>query len=166
VAFASKPKRLRVEGRLIVRRVKRLNPQAGHGQGELFDVWRHHAVFTTSPYQTLQAESHHRDHAIVEQVIGDAKGSALAHLPSGDFNANAAWALLWAIAHNLTRAAGALASPFHAKATTATIRAHLINTPARLARRSRRLTLHLPTNWAWRDAFTNLHTAACRPEVA
>lgn len=29
----------------------------------------------------LQAESQHRDHAIVEQVIADAAASALAHLP-------------------------------------------------------------------------------------
>ncbi|MGH3998668.1 MAG: hypothetical protein ACRDTJ_14545, partial [Pseudonocardiaceae bacterium] len=36
-----------------------------------------------------------------------AAASALAHLPSGSFSANAAWAVLWAIAHNLTRAAGA-----------------------------------------------------------
>src|SRR5664280_627465 len=34
----------------------------------------------------------------------------------------------------LTRAAGCLASAFHAKATTGTIRAQLINIPARLAR--------------------------------
>ena len=52
------------------------------------------------------------------------------------FTANAAWTVLWALAHNLTRAAGALASGFHARATTATIRAHLINVPARIARRA------------------------------
>jgi hypothetical protein len=39
------------------------------------------------------------------------------------------WAVLWAIAHNLTRAAGALAGAFHARATTVTIRAYLINIP-------------------------------------
>jgi hypothetical protein len=40
---------------------------------------------------------------------------------------SAAWAALWAIAHNLTRAAGVLVGIFHARATTTTIRAHLIN---------------------------------------
>ena len=114
-------------GRLIVRRVKRLNRP---GQDELFTTWRHHAVFVTSPFETLQAEGQHRDHAIIEQTIADAAASALAHLPSGVFSANAAWAVLWAIAHNLTRAAGTLASITHARATTATIRAHLINVPA------------------------------------
>jgi hypothetical protein len=36
------------------------------------------------------------------------KASALAHLPSGKFTANAAWFVLTVIAFNLTRAAGAL----------------------------------------------------------
>jgi hypothetical protein len=39
--------------------------------------------------------------------------------------------VLAAIAFNLTRAARTLASTFHARATTATIRAQLINVPAR-----------------------------------
>jgi hypothetical protein len=163
-AFASRPNRLRADGRLIVRRVKRLNPTTGTSeQGELFDTWRHHAVFTTSPFEMLQAETQHRGHAVIEQAIADAKGSALAHLPSGSFSANAAWAVLWAIAHNLTRATGVLASPFHAKATTATIRAHLVNVPARLARGARRLTLHLPERWPWQIAFEQLHAAIHKP---
>ncbi|MDV9203160.1 transposase, partial [Streptomyces sp. Wh19] len=85
--------------------------------------------------------------AVVEQVIADSKASALAHLPSGHFHANAAWLTLWAMAYNLLRAAGALTSAFHAKATTATLRAHLIQVPARIARSARRITLHLPHNW-------------------
>lgn len=162
-AFTSKPKNKRVDGRLVVRRVKRLNPKTASGQDGLFDVWRYHAVFVTSDFEMLQAESQHRDHAIVEQLIADGAASALAHLPSGSFNANAAWAVLWAIAHNLTRASGALASAFHARATTPTIRAHLINVPARLARSARRLTLHLPEQWPWEPAWANLHTAIHRP---
>jgi hypothetical protein len=42
---------------------------------------------------------------------------------------------------------GALAGAGHPKATTAIIRAHLINIPARLARSGRRLTIHLPQDW-------------------
>jgi hypothetical protein len=163
-AFTSRPKKQQVTGRLLVRRVKRLNPASiGPDQDELFTNWRHHAVFVTSPFEMLQAESQHRAHAIVEQVIADAAASALAHLPSGVFNANAAWAVLWAISHNLTRAIGTLASAFHARATTSTIRAHLINVPARLARGARRLTLHLPQGWPWQAAWTGLHTAVHRP---
>jgi hypothetical protein len=162
-AFTSRPARQQVAGRLTVRRVKRLNPKAATGQDGLFDVWRYHAVFVTGAFPMVQAEGFHRDHAIIEQVIADAAASALAHLPSGSFTANAAWAVLWAIAHNLTRAAGCLAGAFHARATTATIRAHLINVPARLARSARRLTLHLPACWPWQPAWATLHTAVCRP---
>jgi Transposase DDE domain group 1 len=166
-AFASKPAKHQAHGRLIVRRVKRKNPDSvGADQDVLFALWRHHAVFVTSSYQMLQAEGQHRDHAIIEQVIADAAASALAHLPSGAFNANAAWAVLWAISHNLTRAAGTLASAFHARATTATIRAHLINVPARIARSARRITLHLPQRWPWQAAWTGLHTAVHRPARA
>ncbi len=163
-AFSSKPKKHRVDGRLITRRVKRLNPTPG--QNGLFDVWRHHAVFVTSGFETLQAEAQHRDHAIIEQLIADGAASALAHLPSGSFSANAAWAVLWAIAHNLTRATGALASTFHSRATTPTIRAHLINVPARPARSARRLTLHLPQRWPWEPAWATLHAAIHRPRAA
>ena len=162
-AFTSRPHHQQATGRLIVRRVKRLNPKAAPGQDGLFDLWRHHAVFVTSPFQMLQAESQHRGHAIIEQVIADAAASALAHLPSGSFNANAAWTVLWAIAHNLTRAVGALAGTFHARAHTATIRTHLINVPARLARSARRLTLHLPDLWPWQSAWQTLHAAVHRP---
>ena len=165
-AFTSHPTTKQATGRLIARRVKRLNPKTEPGQDGLFAVWRYHAVFVTSDFEMVQAESQHRDHAIIEQVIADAVASALAHLPSGSFPANAAWAVLWAIAHNLTRAAGALASAFHARATTATIRAHLINIPARLARSARRLTLHLPEQWPWEPAWANLHTAIHRPHAA
>jgi Transposase DDE domain group 1 len=162
-AFTSRPKNQQVQGRLIVRRVKRLNPRTAPGQDGLFDIWRHHAVFVTSRIELLQAESDHRAHAIVEQVIAEAAASALAHLPSGSFTANSAWAVLWAIAHNLTRATGALAGAFHARATTSTIRAHLINVPARVARSARRVTLHLPESWPWQPAWTTLHAAIHRP---
>ena len=85
-AFTSKPKAHQVTARLIVRRVKRLNPDtAPAGQDELFSVYRHHAVFTNSLEPMLTAEAHHRDHAIVEQVIADLKSSALQHFPSGRY---------------------------------------------------------------------------------
>jgi hypothetical protein len=156
-AFASKPKAKQVTARLIVRRVPDANP--AH-QSELFTVYRYHAVFTDSPLPMLEAEKAHRGHAIIEQVIADLKNGPLAHLPSGHFWANSAWLICAAIAFNLTRAAGALASALHAKATTSTIRAQLINVPARLARSARRLALHLPANWPWEHAWQRLFAAA------
>jgi hypothetical protein len=162
-AFTSKAKAKHVRARLIVRRVKDMNP---NNQSELFTVYRYHAVFTNSPLPMLEAEKAHRAHAIVEQVIADLKNGPLAHLPSGHFWANSAWLVCAAIAFNLTRAAGALASVFHAKATTGTIRAQLITVPGRLARSARRLTLHLPTTWPWQKAWEQLATAANSPPLA
>jgi hypothetical protein len=163
-AFTSRSQRDHISGRLIVRRVRRINPKSvPDGQGELFPDYRHHSVFTDSPLTMLQAETDHRGHAIVEQVIADLKAGALAHLPSGSFAANSAWLVLAAIAFNLTRAAGTIASVFHAKATTATIRKQLIAVPARLARSARRLVLHLPTDWPWQDGWDALFAAACGP---
>lgn len=144
-AFTSRRQDQHVTARLIVRRVKRLNPTGG-GQDELLAAYRHHAVFTDSPLSMLDAEASHRDHAIVEQIIADLKNGPLAHLPSGVFTANSAWTVLAAIAFNLTRAAGVLASKLHAKARTATILAQLIAVPARIANRARSWRLHLPRN--------------------
>jgi hypothetical protein len=162
-AFTSKAKAKRVRARLIVRRVKDMNP---NNQSELFTAYRYHAVFTNSPLPMLEAEKAHRAHAIVEQVIADLKNGPLAHLPSGHFWANSAWLVCAAMAFNLTRAAGALASAFHAKATTGTIRAHLITVPGRLARSARRLTLHLPTGWPWQQQWEQLMTTANSPPLA
>ncbi|MEV6674798.1 IS1380 family transposase [Streptomyces sp. NPDC051162] len=156
-AFTGHKKSEQVTARLIVRRVRDLaKPPVQGEQGELFPVWRYHPFFTDSPFETLQAEQHHRHHAVIEQVIADGKAGPLAHLPSGHFNANAAWLTLWAMTYNLLRAAGALASHFHAKATTATLRTHLIHVPARIARSARRIALHLPHNWPWQHGWTHL----------
>jgi len=160
-AFAGK-KATRVSARLIVRRVKDMNP---NNQSELFTAYRYHAVFTNSPLPMLEAEKAHRAHAIVEQVIADLKNGPLAHLPSGHFAANSAWLVCAAMAFNLTRAAGSVASTFHAKATTGTIRAQLINVPARLAKSARKLTLHMPEHWPWEPAWQRLQAAATGPPV-
>jgi hypothetical protein len=164
-AFSSKPKARQVSARLIVRRVRDANPEHVHvnAQGELFPAWRHHAVFTDSPQPMLTAEAEHRRHAIIEQVIADLKSGPLAHLPSGSFAANCAWLVLAAIAFNLTRAAGALASVVHAKATTATVRRQLISVAARITRSARRATLRLPQAWPWADAWQQLFTATTGP---
>jgi hypothetical protein len=165
-AFASKKGRA-VTARLIVRRVRDLNKQAADGQDELFAVWRHHAVFTDSPFELIQAEGQHRDHAVVEQVFADITSGPLAHMPSGVFTANAAWLAMAAIAHNLVRAAGALASLPFAKARAATIRRDLIAVAARTARHGRgHLTLHLPQGWHREHEWLNLLAAGCGPPAA
>ena len=40
-----------------MRRVKRRNPKHKAGQDELFALWRHHAIFTDSPWRRCVAES-------------------------------------------------------------------------------------------------------------
>jgi len=68
--------------------------------------------------------------------------------PSGWFAANAAWCIPAAICHNLLRAAGTLtATARYPVARGATLRTHLVNLPARLARPQRRPVLHLPAHW-------------------
>jgi hypothetical protein len=162
-AFASK-KGQAVAARLIVRRVRDLNKHAAAGQDELFPAWRYHAIFTDSPFELIQAEGQHRDHAVIEQVFADWSDGPLAHLPSGFFPANAAWLTLAAIAHNLLRAAGSLASLAYGKARGATIRRDLIDVAARTARHGRgHITLHLPDGWHRRQEWMNLFAAACGP---
>jgi hypothetical protein len=163
-AFSSRKKTDQVPGRLVVRRIPDLNPDPG--QDSLFDTWRFHAFFTTSTLNTVAADKTHRGHAIIEQVHADLKHSALAHLPSGTFCANAAWLVLAVMAFNLTRAAATLTGPALAKATSATIRRKLITVPARIAYSARRITLHLPAQWPWATCWRTLFTRVCGPPAA
>ena len=168
-AFSSRKAAEQIPGRLVVRRIPDLNPGNNTAQGALFDTWRFHAFFTTSDLDTVTADKTHRGHAIIEQVHADLKDSALAHLPSGRFAANAAWLVLAVMAFNLTRAAATLAGPALAKARTATIRRTLITVPARIASSARRLTLHLPQDWPWETAWKTLFNNLLRrnrPRIA
>jgi Transposase DDE domain group 1 len=165
-AFTSKRGQA-ITARLIVRRVRDQNKRAPAGQDELFCIWRYHAVFTDSGFELAQAEAQHHDHAIVEQVFADWNDGPLAHLPSGIFPANAAWVACAAIAHNLLRAAGSLASLAYGKARGVTIRRDLIDVAARTARHGRgHLTLHLPEGWHRQSEWLHLFEAACGPPRA
>lgn len=169
-AFRSRKQAERVPGRLVVRRIPDLNPRQVE-QPTLFDTWRHHAFFTTTPAEdmdTVTADKTHRAHAIIEQVHADLKNGPLAHLPSGIFTANSAWLVLAVIAFNLTRTAAIIADHGGrlAKATTATIRRTLIHVPARLAHSARRIRLHLPEAWPWEHAFTRLFANTHAPPPA
>ncbi|MFE3058777.1 IS1380 family transposase [Nocardia sp. NPDC059236] len=145
-AFASTKDR--TTARLIVRRVKDARyPDA------LFPVWRYHPFFTNSTETTVDADITHRKHAVIETVFADLIDGPLAHMPSGRFAANSAWALCAAIAHNLLRAAGTLAGGPHARARGTTLRRKFVNIPARLARPQRHPILHLPTHWPWTESW-------------
>jgi hypothetical protein len=140
-----------ITARLVVRRVRdraRLE--------ELFPVWRYHPFFTNNTEPTAAADITHRRHAVIETVFADLIDGPLAHMPSGRFVANSAWAICAAMTHNLLRAAGTLSGDRHAVARGATLRRQIVNVPARIARPQRRRVLHLPAHWPWADHWMAL----------
>lgn len=150
-----------ITARLVIRRVKDKN----HAEA-LFPVWRYHAFLTNAALSTTDTDLTHRQHAIIETAFADLIDGPLAHLPSGQFTANAAWTICAAITHNLLRAAGSLASRVHARARGATLRRHLISVPARLACPQGYPVLHLPAHWPWQDTWHSLHLTATAPPQA
>jgi hypothetical protein len=112
--------------------------------------------FTNSDEPTADADITHRRHAIIETTFADLIDGPLARMPSGRFGANSAWVLCAGIAHNLLRAAAALAGGSHAVARGATLRRKIVNIPARLTRPQRRPVLRLPSHWPWADAWLRL----------
>jgi Transposase DDE domain group 1 len=131
--------------RLVVRRVR---PTPG-SQLALFTTWDYHAFVTDRPGDVLELEADHRRHAVVEQTIAELKSAGLAHLPSGNFMANAAWLALAVMAHNLARAVGRLAGADLQLATAATLRRKVFTMPGRLVHGGRRRHLRLPAGWPW-----------------
>ena len=137
------------ERRLIVRRTRLVGAQA-----ELFPDWRHFCLITNRTEALAVVEAEHRDHAVVEQVIADLKDQALAHFPSGDYDANAAWTVLGALAHNLLRWTQLLGLPDTTIRAARTLRRRLLAVPGRLTHHARGWTLHLPARWPWHDDYT------------
>lgn len=148
-----------------MRRIPELNKK-NLDQPTLFDTHRFHAFFTTSTLSTVTADKTHRGHAVIEFVNADLKNSALAHLPSGKFAANAAWLVCAVLVFNLTPAAATIAGTNLAKATTATIRRKLVSIPARIVPSGGSITLHLPDQWPWETAWTALFSRTCRPPTS
>ena len=137
--------------RLIVRRVRNEGDQQ-----QLFPTWRYHAFVTDRVGTAVELDADHRRHAVCELAIRDLKaGAGLAHLPSGQFAANAAWLLTATLAHNLLRWTASLGLGSRDQQVVAkTLRRTLLVLPGRLTRSARRLTLHLPAGWPWAHSFT------------
>jgi len=140
-----------VTARLVVRRIRDQTKLE-----ELFAVWRHHPFLTNSDEPTTAADITHRRHAIIETVFSDLIDGPLAHMPSGRFASNSAWALCAMITHNLLRAIGTPSGDRLAVARGATVRRQLITVPARIARPQRRPMLHLPAHWPWAPHWSTL----------
>jgi hypothetical protein len=139
------------EHRLIVRRVRNCDDD-----GQLFLTWRHHAFVTDKPGDLIELDAEHRHHAVVELAIRDLKNEGMTRCPSGKFQANAAWAALATIAHNMLRWIAILGEDHDGLVVAKTVRRHLIQLPGRITRSARRVTLHLPARWPWRDAFERI----------
>lgn len=135
--------------RLVVRRTLDQGQQPG-----LFEDWRHHAFLTNLTGPVLEVDRTHRAHAVVELAIRDLKHDAgMIHMPSGVFQANAAWAIACSLAHNLVRWAQALTAGDDIVRTASTFRRRMLRLPGRLVRTARTWTLRLPTRWPWRTAW-------------
>jgi hypothetical protein len=134
--------------RLVVRRTRLLG-----AQGELFPDWRHFAFITNRSEPLALVEAEHRQHAVVELAIRDLKDQALAHFPSGRFNANAAWTVIACLAHNVLRWTTLIGLPGTTVHAARTVRRRLLALPGRLTRTARQWTLHLPARWPWQHDF-------------
>ena len=135
--------------RLVVRRTRLVGPQA-----KLWPDWRHHAFVTNRVGTTVELDADHRRHAVIELAIRDLKeGSGLCHCPSGKFFANAAWAVIATLAHNILRWIAALGLRIDGPVVAKTIRRRYLTLPGRLTRSARRQTLHLPARWPWQRTF-------------
>lgn len=135
--------------RLIVRRTRLADPQPA-----LFPVFRYHAFITNRVGDAVLLDYDHRRHAVVELAIRDLKeGSGLSHCPSGNFGANAAWAVLTTIAHNLIRWLGKLGLEISGPLVAKTIRRRFLALPGRMTRSARQRRLHLPTAWPWAEQW-------------
>ena len=155
IAFGSRGTTRQVTACLIVRRVRDANPDhvTVDAQGERSASGPTTGVFTDSPLPMLPAEADHHRYAIIEQVIANLKTppsrtcrrAASPRTPRGSSSPRCI---------QPHRAAGALASIYHAKATTATVRRQLIAVAARVTRSARRSVLRLPA------ACPRLHSLA------
>jgi hypothetical protein len=151
---AASPRSPRPGQRLVVRRTRLVGPQA-----ILWPDWRYHAFITDREGGAVTLDADHRRHAVCELAIRDLKdGVGLRHCPSGNFVANAAWAVIVTLAHNLLRWVAALGLGSSGPVVAKTLRRRLLALPGRLTRSARQRLLHLPTDWPWAQQF--LHALA------
>ena len=135
--------------RLVVRRTRLVGRQA-----TLWPDWRYHAFVTDRAGGAVELDADHRRHAVCELAIRELKdGAGLRHCPSGVFLANAAWAVIASLAHNLLRWTCALGLKLPGLVGAKTVRRRYLQLPGRLTRSGRRTTPHLPAAWPWAGGF-------------
>jgi hypothetical protein len=113
--------------------------------------WEYGAFATNTQVGQAQfLDARHRTQAHVEDRMKQFKACGARNLPSIDYDRNAAWLQLAALATTLTAwlrhigLDGELAT-----AATKTLRFRIFSAPARLVTHARRRTLKIPPGWAW-----------------
>ncbi len=143
--------------------IARREPHHPGAQRTLFDseMWRYRGFCTDADGDPAELDAHMRAHARIEDTIARLKDSGLARMPFSDFDANAAWTALVALASALVRwfQQLRLAGTELAKAAPKRLRWQLWHAPGRLVRSSRTWTLRL-LEW-WPATPQLLH--ACSP---
>ena len=148
-----------------MRVVARRTPRASGEQGELGQdaAWRHGAFATNTVTGQVQwLDARHRTQAHVEDDIKDAKACGAQRLPSKDYDRNAAWLQIVALAVNLLAWLKLIAlDDGLAAAEPKTLRFRLLSAPARLVTHARHRVLKIPPGWAWAHdlatAWTRIH---------
>ena len=168
-AFAAQPKRDQVPGRLIVRRIPDFHAEKHRaaGQDGLFDVWRFHAFFTT----TDPPAARHRDRgqgppSSRDHRTGPRRPEELRSRAPAVRGVHRERRLARARRDRVQpdpRRRHPRRTPDLARATTATVRRTLIQIPCRVATSARRLIMHLPQDWPWQTAWTQLNDRVADP---
>jgi hypothetical protein len=113
--------------------------------------WDYGAFVTNTPSGQVQfLDARHRTQAHVEDRMKQFKACGARNLPSTDYDRNAAWLQLAALATSLTAWLRHLALDAElAKAATKTLRFRILSAPARLVSHARRRILKIPPGWEW-----------------
>jgi hypothetical protein len=118
--------------------------------------WEYGAFTTNTPAGQIQwLDARHRTQAHVEDRVKQFKACGARTLPSIDYDRNAAWLQLAALATTLTAWLRHLALDGDlANAATKTLRFRVLSAPARLVTHARRKILKIPPGWAWAEDIT------------
>ena len=126
----------------------------------------YHPFFTNSTEPAAAGRHHPPPHAIIETVFADLIDGPLAHLPSGQFAANGAWAICAAITHNLLRAAGTLAGNATPSPAAPPCAATSSPSPPAWPARTPRPSCTYPADWPWAPRWLRLWTGPPTPATS
>jgi Transposase DDE domain group 1 len=136
-----------------LRVIARRTPREPNEQAELGTdaAWRYGAFATNTIAGQVQfLDARHRTQAHVEGYIKDTKACGATRLPSKDYQRNAAWLQLAALAVSLNAWLRLIALDGDlAKAEPKTLRFRLLAAPARMVTHARNRILKIPPGWAW-----------------